>query len=235
MGGKIQTPHRYPTKLSYFVSNHSVPIVVIFILILIPFAIAQNKTSVYYTLFDSLPQDLTGIVGTNKLGEDFGMTTSHFILVHDDLTATQVSDLCDELKDVDGITQVVSLDSITGPGFDTELLPDSVMEILQSGGYKLILANSSYKTGTDAINSQLERPDRGGRRGLQERQRLVDHGGAGHHRHLLQEHLHPGAAGCQHRSRYCHQHGHPVLYRYAAALHQWMVPESANAKKSEKE
>ena len=143
-------------KLSYFVSNHSVPIVVIFILILIPFAIAQNKTEVYYTLFDSLPQDLTGIVGTNKLGEDFGMTTSHFILVHDDLTATQVSDLCDELKDVDGITQVVSLDSITGPGFDTELLPDSVMEILQSGGYKLILANSSYKTGTDAINNQLD-------------------------------------------------------------------------------
>ena len=132
------------TKLSYFVSNHSVPIVVIFILILIPFAIAQNKTEVYYTLFDSLPQDLTGIVGTNKLGEDFGMTTSHFILVHDDLTATEVSDLCDELKDVDGITQVVSLDSITGPGFQTELLPDSIMEILQSGGYKLILANSSY-------------------------------------------------------------------------------------------
>ena len=144
------------TKLSYFVSNHSVPIVVIFILILIPFAIAQNKTEVYYTLFDSLPQDLTGIVGTNKLGEDFGMTTSHFILVHDDLTATEVSDLCDELKDVDGITQVVSLDSITGPGFQTELLPDSIMEILQSGGYKLILANSSYKTGTDAINNQLD-------------------------------------------------------------------------------
>ena len=124
------------TKLSYFVSKHVAPIVTVFILILIPFAIAQNKT--------------------NKLGEDFGMTTSHFILVHDDLTATQVSDLCDELKDVDGITQVVSLDSITGPGFDTELLPDSVMEILQSGGYKLILANSSYKTGTDAINSQLD-------------------------------------------------------------------------------
>ena len=48
------------TKLSYFVSKHSVPIVAVFILILIPFAIAQNKTSVYYTLFDSLPQDLTG-------------------------------------------------------------------------------------------------------------------------------------------------------------------------------
>ena len=60
------------------------------------------------------------------------------------------------IRDRDGITQVVSLDSITGPGFQTELLPDSIMEILQSGGYKLILANSSYKTGTDAINNQLD-------------------------------------------------------------------------------
>ena len=116
------------TKLSYFVSKHAMPIVVVFLVLLVPFVVAQQKTEVYYTLFDSLPQDLT---------------------------ATQVSDLCDELKDVDGITQVVSLDSITGPGFQTELLPDSVTEILQSGGYKLILANSSYKTGTDAINSQL--------------------------------------------------------------------------------
>ena len=58
--------------------------------------------------------------------------------MHDGLTATEVSDLCDELKDVDGITQVVSLDSITGPGFRPSCFPDSIMEILQSGGYKLI-------------------------------------------------------------------------------------------------
>lgn len=143
------------TKLSHFVSEHAAPIVAVFLIILVPFALAQSKTEVYYTLFDSLPQDMTGIVGTKKLGEDFGMTTSHFILVSEDLSATQVGGLCDELKEVDGITQVVSLDSITGPGFDTALLPDSILEILQSGGYKLILANSSYSTGTDAINRQL--------------------------------------------------------------------------------
>ena len=144
------------TKLSYFVSKHAMPIVVVFLVLLVPFVVAQQKTEVYYTLFDSLPQDLTGIVGTNKLGEDFGMTTSHFILVDEDLTATQVSDLCDELKDVDGITQVVSLDSITGPGFETELLPDELMNIVQNGGYKLILANGRYKSGSDALNAQVD-------------------------------------------------------------------------------
>ena len=55
------------TKLSYFVSKHAMPIVVVFLVLLVPFVVAQQKTEVYYTLFDSLPQDLTGIVGTNKL------------------------------------------------------------------------------------------------------------------------------------------------------------------------
>ena len=74
------------TKLSYFVSKHAMPIVVVFLVLLVPFVVAQQKTEVYYTLFDSLPQDLTGIVGTNKLGEDFGMMTNHFILVREELS-----------------------------------------------------------------------------------------------------------------------------------------------------
>ena len=114
------------TKLSYFVSKHAAPIVAIFLVLLVPFAVAQNKTEVYYTKFDSLPQDLTGIVGTNKLGEDFGMTTSHFILVHDDLSASQVSDLCDELKDIDGITRYI--DELTiGIEYDDEGVQHMIM------------------------------------------------------------------------------------------------------------
>lgn len=144
------------TRLSHFVSKHPGPILAVFLVIFVPFALAQSKVDVYYTLFDSLPQDLPGIVGTDKLSEDFGMTTSHFILVDDQLTAVEVTDLCRELEEVDGITQVLSLDSITGPGLDTELLPDSLLEIVQSGGYKLILANSAYSSGTDAVNAQIE-------------------------------------------------------------------------------
>lgn len=67
-----------------------------------------------------------------------------------------MSALCDEIKEVDGITQVVSLDSITGPGFETELLPDELMNIVRNGGYKLILANGRYKSGSDAMNAQVD-------------------------------------------------------------------------------
>ena len=144
------------TRLSHFVSKHPMPVVVVFVLLMIPFGLAQSKTEIYYNIFAALPQDMPGIVGTNKLGEDFGMMTNHFILVREELTASQVSALCDEIKEVDGITQVVSLDSITGPGFETELLPDELMNIVQNGGYKLILANGRYKSGSDALNAQVD-------------------------------------------------------------------------------
>ena len=143
------------THLSHFVSKHPVPVVAVFLLLMIPFGLAQSRTDIYYNIFAALPQDMPGIVGTNKLGEDFGMMTSHFILVREELTASQVSGLCDEIKGVDGITQVVSLDSIAGPGFETELLPDELMNIVQNG-YKLILANGCYKSGSDALNAQVD-------------------------------------------------------------------------------
>lgn len=144
------------TRLSHFVSKHPMPVVVVFVLLMIPFGLAQSKTDIYYNIFAALPQDMPGIVGTNKLGEDFGMMTNHFILVREELTASQVSALCDEIKEVDGITQVVSLDSITGPGFETELLPGELLNIVRNGGYKLILANGRYKSGSDAMNAQVD-------------------------------------------------------------------------------
>lgn len=140
---------------SYFIIKHPLPILIVFILIIIPFSLAQSETSVYYTLFDSLPQDLPGIVGTNKLKEDFGMTSSHFILVDDDLTSTEIGRLCEEVEQVEGITQVISVDKYTGPGFRSELLPESVGQLAEFGGRKLILANSVYQSGTDELNAQL--------------------------------------------------------------------------------
>ena len=79
-------------RTSNFVVKHRVPILIAFIVIFIPFFIAQSKTSVYYTIFDALPQDLPGIAGTNRLKEDFDMTTSHFIIVDDTLSDKSGSD-----------------------------------------------------------------------------------------------------------------------------------------------
>ena len=59
-------------RTSRFVVRRYIPILAVFVLCFIPFSVAQAKTPVYYTLFDSLPQDLAGIQGTSRLKEDFG-------------------------------------------------------------------------------------------------------------------------------------------------------------------
>jgi predicted RND superfamily exporter protein len=142
-------------RASRFVAKHPGPVIAVFLILMAPFSLAQSKTSVYYTLFDSLPQDLTGIAGTNKLRDDFGMTTSHFILVDESLTNGEISNLCNKLKQVEGVTQAGSAEAFT-EGIDMAFLPENVRQLAQSGGYKLILANSAYKSGTDALNAQLE-------------------------------------------------------------------------------
>ncbi len=144
------------TRVSRFAAQHPIPILAVFLALMIPFTLAQSKVNVYYTLFDSLPQDLTGIVGTKKLRDDFGMTTSHFILVDDQLTPGETRKLCNSLEQIEGITQVISVDEIAGPGIDPGFLPEGISSLAQSGGYKLILANSAYNTGTDQLNTQLE-------------------------------------------------------------------------------
>lgn len=157
--------HRHRTvipqlrRTSQFVTRHPGPILAAFLVVMVPFTLAQSKTGVYYTLFDSLPQDLTGIVGTNKLKDDFGMTTSHFILVDEALGGEDMEALCRDLENVEGITQAVSVSGLLPSGFDLGMLPEDIAQLAQSGGKKLILANSAYKSGTGELTAQLKEMD----------------------------------------------------------------------------
>ena len=143
-------------RTSRFVVRRYIPILAVFVLCFIPFSVAQAKTPVCYTLFDSLPQDLAGIQGTSRLKEDFGMTTSHFIIVDDGLPARDMEALTDEIEQVDGIRQVLSYEKFLGGGVPREVLPTEVRQIFCAGGHEMLLANSSYESGTEAQNAQLD-------------------------------------------------------------------------------
>ncbi len=144
-------------RLSRFVVKRRVPLLVIFLVCFIPFAVAQAKVPVYYTITDALPQTLPGIEGTNRLKEDFGMTTSHFVLVDESLPEKQLHKLTADLEKVEGIHQVLSYEQFLGAGIPEKFLPDEVREIFEAGGKKLLLANSSYKSGTEEQNLQLSK------------------------------------------------------------------------------
>ncbi len=142
-------------KTSEFVVKHHKAFVLIGILVFIPAFIGKVNAKVYYNLDESLPKDLPSIVGTNKLKNDYGMTSTNMILIKDSLDNYKVKDMADELEQVDGVSSVIALEKILGPRVPESFVPKDLLEKIRSGGYELFVVNSEYKAATDEVKEQL--------------------------------------------------------------------------------
>lgn len=142
-------------RTSIFVSKHYKVMLIIFALAFIPAIIGRKNTQVYYNLDRSLPQNLSSIVATNKLKNDYKMTTTHFILINKNLPPYKVKAMMDELKSLDGINGVLGYDTIIGPGVPENFIPQDIKDIFVKDNYKFIIANSVYKAATDEMSSQI--------------------------------------------------------------------------------
>ena len=129
--------------------------VAIFLLLFLPFSVAQNMTEVYYKLDQSLPRDMASIVANEKLKDEYDMASSHFILVRDDLSSQELSAMEREIQAVDGVTSLVSYHSILGSGIPDFFVPDEVRSMLKTGGWQMMMVNSEYTTATDEVANQL--------------------------------------------------------------------------------
>lgn len=154
---------RHPTimpsfqKLANFVVSKSAWLLIIGLVLLVPAYYGQANAKVYYNLEESLPSNMSSIVSLNVLKHDFDMATTHMILVHDSVPAYQLGSMEDELQSVPGVNKVIGTDSILGPNIPSSLLPESVTDMTQKAGYKIVLVNSSYQSASDEIKTQLSR------------------------------------------------------------------------------
>ncbi|WP_346869658.1 efflux RND transporter permease subunit [Clostridium sp. UBA5119] len=142
-------------KTSEFVVKHHKAFVIIGILVFIPAFIGKINAKVYYNLDESLPKDLPSIVGTNKLKNDYGMTSTNMILIKDTLDNYKVKAMADELEQVEGVSSVIALEKILGPRVPESFVPKDLLEKIRSGGYELFVVNSEYKAATDEVKEQL--------------------------------------------------------------------------------
>lgn len=142
-----------------FVVSHYKGILLGFIVIFLPMIYAQAHTNVYYDLSSTMPQDLVSMQGTNKLKEQFHMTTSHFVLVDEQLKGYQIKEISDQIKALDGVYSVISYDDLIGGRIPAEMEPEAIKDIMQNGGRKMILVNSTYTAATEEENEQLDAID----------------------------------------------------------------------------
>lgn len=64
--------------------------------------------------------------------------------------------MIDEIEQVDGVKQVLGLESIIGPAFPQSMIPPDIKDILESGQYELMLITNEYATASDEVNRQIE-------------------------------------------------------------------------------
>ena len=144
------------TGLNRFVLKRRVVILVIALVLAVPAYYAQSHASIYYKLDESLPRDLPSIVANGKLKSEFDMSTNHFILLRDDVSAVDMSAMEEQLEDIPGVTSMISYHSLLGAGIPDFFIPEEVRDMLKQGGWQMMLVNSSYETASDEVAEQLE-------------------------------------------------------------------------------
>ena len=143
-------------KFNRFIVKHNKAFVVLFILLFIPALYSQSHAEVYYKLDEALPQDMPSIVATNKLKDEYNMASSHFVVMRDDLSHSEMLRLIDELEAVDGVETVVAYDKFASNAIPEFFIPDELREISKQDGMQIMMLNSAYPSASDEVGVQVE-------------------------------------------------------------------------------
>ena len=143
-------------KTSNLVLNHKKTFFIAFLILFVPAIYGAHNTDLYYNLDRSLPEDLDSIVALNKMKTDYDMASTHFAVVSDDLSKQNINGLVDELDRVEGVNNVLGLNSFTGLTLPDSALPDKLKDNFHKNGYQMLMMNSKYQTASDEVNDQVD-------------------------------------------------------------------------------
>lgn len=142
-------------KLAGFIVNHAWIFIVIFVALLGPAIYGYQHTNVYYDLAETLPANLDCSIANKKLEEDFDVNSIYMILADSELNSKDANKMMTEIKDLDGVTFALGLDSAIGNEIPKELIPDSLKSELVSDKHQIMMVGSDYKVASDEINNQI--------------------------------------------------------------------------------
>ena len=144
------------SKIADFVQKHSKVVFLVFLLAWIPAIYGYTHYDIYYDIIQTLPKDLPSMVANQKMEDTFSMNNTLMILADENLDIKSGDAMSREIKDVEGVSSVISVDSFMGEDIPREMLPEEARDVLYGGGYQLMLVASEYVTATDEMNQQID-------------------------------------------------------------------------------
>lgn len=142
-------------KVSEFLVKHHKAFAFLCVALFLPFAYFQANTAVYYNLDSSLPKNLESIMANEKLQEEYHMGAAHMILMDKNVSSKEKHKMIKEMEQVDGVKEVLGLESIIGPTLPESMIPQDIKDILESDNYELMLITNEYQTASEEVNVQI--------------------------------------------------------------------------------
>ena len=147
-------------KPARWIVKHSWLFLIVFLGLLYPAIYGYNHTKVYYDLSDTLPDKLNCSQANKLLAKNFDKTNSIYMILSDtNLSKDDSIAMIDEIKELDGISTAMSLDSVVGAELPTEMLPDSLVSELKGNEYQIMMISTNYAIASDEINDQIDKVD----------------------------------------------------------------------------
>lgn len=138
-------------KINTFIVNNNKAFFIIFIILLMPLYLANNKVEVYYKLDRSLPSYLESFKTNELLKEKYNIVSPQIILVDKNLKIDDLTNLTNELSSLKGIDLTLTTTKLSEYG-----LSDNMINLFDNDKYNLILINSEYDVATNELNNQIE-------------------------------------------------------------------------------
>lgn len=142
-------------KFKKFVTNNSLLIVIISILLIIPAYIGYKNTRVNYDILVYLPSDIETIKGENILTDEFGLGSYAFV-IEKNMSNNNMLKLEDKIRNIDNVNVVISASDI----LDTipyEMLPSEVSDKIYKDNYTIMMVTFDGGTSEDTtINAVRE-------------------------------------------------------------------------------
>ena len=143
-------------KFSNFVVKNKKIILLLSLILLIPAIIGYAGTKTNYDILVYLPSDIETLKGQNILKDDFNMGAFSVSLVDNNVSEKDLSNLEKEIRKIDCVTNVISINDFTGTTIPMEMLPKKLLDHVTSDDSKLLLITFSTGTSdeetTDAVN-----------------------------------------------------------------------------------
>ena len=143
-------------KISELIVKNKKLLVIISLLLIIPSIIGYIKTKTNYDILYYLPSDIETLKGQRILKDDFNMGGFSITLVNENIDPNKLNKLEEKIRDIDVVTNVVSINDLTGTNIPESILPSNLLNKLESKDYKLLLITFSTGTSDEETISAIQ-------------------------------------------------------------------------------